>query len=46
MKTLFFDTGPVISMTMNHILWVLPKLKKTIQWKILYNRISKERISR
>ena len=28
MNTLFFDTGPVISMTMNHILWVLRPLKK------------------
>ena len=28
MKTLFFDTGPLISITMNHILWVLQPLKK------------------
>ena len=28
MKTLFFDTGPLISITMNHILWILQPLKK------------------
>jgi hypothetical protein len=28
MKTLFFDTGPLISITMNHLLWVLKPLKK------------------
>ena len=28
MKTLFFDTGPLISITMNHILWILKPLKK------------------
>ncbi len=28
MKTLFFDTGPIISLTTNNLLWLLPKLKE------------------
>jgi len=28
MKAVFFDAGPVISLTMNNLLWILPKLKE------------------
>ena len=28
MKTLVFDAGPIISMTMNNLLWLLKPLKK------------------
>tara|TARA_Y100000310_G_scaffold293782_1_gene323639 strand:+ start:10361 stop:11062 length:702 start_codon:yes stop_codon:yes gene_type:complete len=28
MKSLVFDAGPIISLTMNNLLWVLPELKK------------------
>lgn len=28
MKSLVFDAGPIISLTMNNLLWILPKLKE------------------
>ncbi len=28
MKTLFFDAGPIISLTTNNLLWLIPKLKE------------------
>ena len=28
MKSLIFDAGPIISLTMNNLLWILPELKK------------------
>ncbi len=28
MKCLVFDTGPIISLTMNNLLWILPRLKE------------------
>ena len=31
MKTLVFDTGPIISFTMNNLTWLLPELKKKFQ---------------
>ncbi|MBI2140220.1 hypothetical protein HYU14_04800 [Candidatus Woesearchaeota archaeon] len=33
MKALFFDTGPVISLTTNNLLWILPELKKRFRGK-------------
>lgn len=29
MKTILFDAGPIISLTMNNLLWVLPELKNS-----------------
>ena len=44
MKTLFFDAGPVISMTMNHILWVLKKLKKQFNGNFFITEMVKKEL--
>jgi hypothetical protein len=35
MKTIVFDTGPIISLTMNNLLWVLDELKRLSNAKFL-----------
>ena len=30
-KSLFFDTGPIISLVMSRLIWILPKLKEKFQ---------------
>ncbi|MBI4149017.1 hypothetical protein HY491_01085 [Candidatus Woesearchaeota archaeon] len=35
MKALVFDAGPIISLTMNNLLWLLPELQKRFQGKFI-----------
>lgn len=43
MKTLIFDTGPIISLTTNNLLWVLEPLKKRFKGKFyITQRVKKE----
>ena len=44
MKTLFFDTGPLISITMNHILWILQPLKKQFNGKFFITESVKKEL--
>ena len=44
MKILFFDTGPLISITMNHILWVLQPLKKQFNGKFFITESVKKEL--
>lgn len=44
MKTIIFDTGPVISLTMNNLLWLLPELKKQFKGKFLIPRAVKREL--
>ncbi|MBW2985320.1 hypothetical protein KY313_01560 [Candidatus Woesearchaeota archaeon] len=44
MKILFFDAGPVISMTMNHILWLLKPLKRQFKGKFFITEFVKNEL--
>ena len=44
MKTIFFDAGPVISMTMNHILWILRPLKKQFKGNFFITEFVKKEL--
>ena len=44
MKTLFFDTGPLISITMNHISWVLQPLKKQFNGSFFITNVVKKEL--
>jgi len=35
MKTIVFDAGPIISLTMNNLLWILPELSKKFNVKYI-----------
>ncbi len=40
-NTLVFDSGPIISLTMNHLMWVLEPLKKIIKGRFLISETVK-----
>ncbi len=45
MKSLVFDSGPIISLSMNSLLWVLPELKKIFKGKFYITQsVKKETI--
>ncbi len=44
MKTLVFDTGPVISLTMNNLLWLLKELKKKMNGEFYVSNSSKKEL--
>jgi len=44
MKSLVFDTGPVISLTMNNLLWLLKELKKKFKGEFYISTSSKEEL--
>lgn len=44
MKTIIFDTGPVISLTMNNLLWILESLKKISNANFYMTRKVKEEL--
>ncbi|MBC8444001.1 hypothetical protein H8D83_00290 [Candidatus Woesearchaeota archaeon] len=44
MKILLFDTGPIISMTMNHIIWSLKLLKKQFKGKFYITEAVKKEL--
>jgi len=45
MKSIFFDSGPVISLSTNNLLWILPELKKRFNGKFLISaRVKRELI--
>jgi predicted nucleic acid-binding protein len=44
MRTIVFDSGPIISLTMNNLLWVLEPLKKISNAKFLITKTVKEEL--
>ncbi|MDP4012154.1 MAG: hypothetical protein Q8R00_00920 [Candidatus Nanoarchaeia archaeon] len=47
MKTIVFDSGPVISLAMNNLLWTLPELKKRFLGEFLFSKdVRKELVDR
>jgi predicted nucleic acid-binding protein len=44
MKSIVFDAGPVISMTMNNLVWILPHLRKQFQGSFLISETVKNEL--
>ncbi|MFC1753920.1 hypothetical protein ACFL96_11115 [Thermoproteota archaeon] len=44
MKTLFFDTGPIISLTTNNLLWLMEKLKESFNGEFYITDSVKEEL--
>ena len=44
MKTLIFDTGPIISLTMNNLLWLLKPLKQQFQGRFIIPKAVKREL--